>query len=81
MNGRSEPRQKSTDTASQPGFQLPATNFTFSLHEEATHDQNIHLRTEEAIERFFGPADDWLIFVKGSVEHEGDACLKVEIRN
>ncbi len=53
----------------------------FSLEKEAAHDQNVHLRPEEASERFFGAADDRLVFVKGSVQKQRDGSKKIEGRN
>src|SRR5260370_24383032 len=41
--------------------------------EKIAEDQRIHLRTQEAIDRFFRPANDRLVVVEGSVEHDGHA--------
>src|SRR5437763_17086677 len=45
---------------------------TFSLYEKVSQNEQIHLRPEKAIERFFGIADDRFVFVERSVEHKRD---------
>src|SRR5207245_9505114 len=50
-------------------------------NEEIAEDQSIHLRAEVAIDGFFGAADDWLIVVEGSVEHNRHASEIVESGN
>lgn len=42
------------------------------LHIEATHNQHVHFCAKEAGERLFGTANDWLVFVEGGIENQGD---------
>ena len=42
------------------------------LHAIVAHHQNIELRPQVAIQRLFGMANDWLVFVEGGVEDQGD---------
>jgi len=39
--------------------------------EEISEDQRIHLRAQEAIDRFFGAADDRLVVIERSVSTTG----------
>ena len=54
---------------------------SFSLDEKAAEHEHIHSGAQEAIERFFGAADDGFVFVERSVEDEGDAGLEMEAGN
>ena len=38
-----------------------------------SHDEHIHLRPQEALERFFRTAYYGLVFVEGSFQHQGHA--------
>src|ERR1700736_6896549 len=52
---------------------------TSSLYEKVCQDEQIHLRPEEAVESFFGKADDGFVFVERSVEHKRDAGQVAEL--
>src|SRR5947209_13637106 len=70
------------------GLHLPAAIFhllngfarsTFSLDEKVSQDEQIHLGSKKAVERFFRIADDRFVFVERSVEHEWDAGQVAEM--
>jgi hypothetical protein len=47
--------------------------------EEAAEDEDVHIGAEEAVEGFFGAADDGFVFVEGGVEDHGDGGEGMEL--
>src|SRR6202521_3731150 len=49
--------------------------------QKVAQHKRIHLRAQKTIERFFGPAHDWLVVVEGGVEHDGNTRGVTESAN
>jgi hypothetical protein len=43
------------------------------FHKKTPEHEEIHLRAEKTIERFFGAADNGFVLVERGIEHERDA--------
>src|SRR5215471_3485954 len=57
---------------------LPGSLNHRALHDVAPDDENVHLRAEEAVERFPGTKHDGLVFVERRIEEDRHAADALE---
>src|SRR5205823_3075836 len=68
------PNLRSSNSQLQSSIsQMDLLDLIFSFQEKIAQHEQIHFRAQETIERFLGVANDRLVFVERSVEHERDA--------
>src|SRR5687768_3034086 len=61
-----------------PGWTFLLSPFSLPGHEVVADGEGVHAGAEEAVDGFFGGADDGLVFVEGGVEDDGDAGFFAE---